>query len=82
MTKSDPSLEILNQAKDLLVKFANENNINLREHFDSVADFKEFVIGFTYRFMVEQMNIPSAQAFDLVMGEGAFENLYETLRVS
>ena len=68
------SLEVLNGVKDLIVKFANENNINLQEEFSSLKEFRGFVIAFTFKSL-RDMGMDTQEAFDIVAGDGAYEDL-------
>lgn len=68
------SIKLLNQVKDLLVGFANQNNIRLTDDFATVDDFKDFVIAFTFKALIDQ-GIETSKAFDLVLGAGSYEKL-------
>lgn len=66
--------ELLNAIKNLLVKFANENNIILAHEFGTPAKFKEFVIAFTFK-QLKELGVDTKDAFDMLMGDGAFDEM-------
>ena len=70
------SLTLLNGVKDLLVKFANENNINLQAEFGSVDEFKKFTIAFTFKQLVD-LGVEVKDAYDMVLGTGEYDALVE-----
>lgn len=68
------SLELVNAAQKFIIASANEGGINLRDEFETVEDFKKFVIAMTIKTLVDG-GYEVAKAFDLVVGDGAFERL-------
>lgn len=78
-TSNDISIQIINTVKSMIVELANRNNIVLSEQFASKEDFKEFVISFTFKLLTENMGYTTQQAFDLTLGQGAYDKLIEEL---
>jgi hypothetical protein len=70
------SLELLNGVKDLLVQFASENNINLRDEFETVDEFKKFTIALTFKQLVA-LGVEVKDAYDMVLGAGQYDELVE-----
>ncbi len=67
-------INLLNQVQRKIIDFANENNIDLRTQFKTVEKFKEFVIAFTIKSLVD-IGMEINKAYDLVMGDGKYEEL-------
>ena len=72
------SIKLLNAAQAFIVKFANDNQVNLEAEFGTVEKFKEFVIAITFKTLVDA-GIAVNEAFDLVMGDGAYSKLASDL---
>jgi hypothetical protein len=68
------SLETLNKVQTLLIDFANKEGINLADSFGTPEEFKQFVISFTIRALV-QMGLEVSEAYDMAMGQGSYEEL-------
>jgi hypothetical protein len=66
--------ELLNAVQAMLIEFANSNNISLRDEFKSVDQFKQFVIALTVKSLTDN-GIETSKAFDIVFGDGSFEQL-------
>ena len=66
--------ELLNAVQAMLIDFANSNNINLRDEFKSVDQFKQFVIALTVKTLTDS-GIELSKAYDIVFGDGSFEKL-------
>jgi len=66
--------ELLNAVKSLVIKFANESGIALASEFKSVAEFQQFIIGLTVKFMV-QAGFEIDAALDVVLGSGTFKQI-------
>lgn len=66
--------KLLNEVQKLLVAFANEQGISLREEFGTVEEFNKFVISFTFKALVDA-GLEIRKAYDAVMGNGAYEKL-------
>ena len=78
MSNTTKSLAILNQVQSLLISHANSNGINLADHFKTVQEFKDFVIGFAFQGLRDAgMDVP--EAFDATLGEGQYEALFNSL---
>jgi len=70
------STELLNKVQTFMIDFANSKNIRLDREFDSVEQFKQFVIAFTFKTLRE-IGIETDTAFDIVFGDGAYAKLAE-----
>jgi hypothetical protein len=65
---------LLNEVQKLLIAFANEEGISLHAEFKTVEAFKQFVIAFTIRSLME-IGLEINKAYDVVMGDGSYEKL-------
>jgi len=72
-------LQLLDAVKNLLIEFANEQGISLQDEFGSRDAFAQFVIGFTIRNLVEVCEMTVQQAYDTVMGDGAYKQLSDSV---
>lgn len=70
------SKDILNKVQAFMIDFANKEGIRLDSQFPSVEAFKEFVIAFTFKTLVE-IGMSTQDAFDMVFGNGAYNQLAE-----
>lgn len=68
------SLAFLNAFQAKIIEFANNEGIILSQHFDSVDAFKQFVIALAMK-MLTDMGIETRVAYDLVMGDGSYDEL-------
>ena len=66
--------DLLNKVQAMLIEFANANNINLRDEFKTVDDFKSFVIAFTFKSLTE-IGMAANDAYDMIFGAGEFDAL-------
>lgn len=69
------NLKLLNAINAKLVEVANESGIDLRKEFGTPEKFKEFVVSFTIKSVMDIRGISVEKAFDTVMGEGSFDAL-------
>mgnify|MGYP006967052016 CR=1 FL=1 len=69
------NVQLLNAAKDQIIKIANENNINLKDEFGTPDKFKQFVFSLTIKMIMEIGSMTVEQAYNIVMGEGSFQQL-------
>ena len=67
--------ELLNAVKDQIIKIANSNGMILKDEFGTIENFQKFVFSLTIKMVMEIGNISVEKAYDLVMGEGSFQNL-------
>lgn len=74
MTMTTKSISLLNAIKDKMIEVANQNGISLADHFADVTEFKQFVMAFTFK-VVREMGFETAEAFDIVFGEGSYDEL-------
>ena len=76
------SLGMVNAVKDLLVEFATAHDIALVEEFETPKQFKNFVIAFTIKALVN-FGASNEDACRMALG-GAFDdmvsNVYHKLR--
>ena len=68
------SLELLNKVQAFLVDQANAKGINLAADFATPEDFKQFVIGFAFKGL-RDAGATVKEAYDAVMGDGAYSEL-------
>lgn len=68
--------KLLNAIQAKLIEFANDNAISLHDEFGTVAKFKEFVIAFTFKMLIE-VGCTTEKAFDIVFGDGSYNKLAE-----
>jgi len=66
--------KVLNEVKNLMVKVATEKCINLQDEFGTTEKFKQFVISFTIKTLVD-MGVDIKDACDAVIGDGAYQQL-------
>jgi hypothetical protein len=69
------NVQLLNAVQRLLIDCANRNDINLAAEFDGPADFKRFVVGYTYRALRDSGMDPE-NAFDEIFGDGSYMVLF------
>ena len=72
--KQNMNIELLNNVQAFLIQQSNEAGINLASEFDSVEDFKRFVIGAAFKGL-RDAGATVQDAYDAVIGEGAYDNL-------
>ena len=66
--------ELLNTVKSKIIEIANAEGRILANEFGSQDQFKQFVISTTIKGLIDQgATLP--QAYDLVLGEGAYKQL-------
>ena len=70
-------LELLTKINQEMIKTANANGINLQDHFKTQDEFKNFVIAFTFKQLIDNFNMTVEEATDAVLGENAYEQIYE-----
>ena len=76
MTKPAAHIELLNQVQSMVIEFANRNGISLQDQFGSIEAFKKFVVGLTFKQLVEG-GVPTKQAYDAVFGDNSYESMFE-----
>ena len=71
--------ELLNKVQSTLIAFANEKGISLQAEFGTVEKFKQYVIAFTMRFLLD-IGFSVPDAFNAVMGnQAAYQQLAESV---
>lgn len=73
------NLELLNKIQVMLIEFANKNGISLQAEFGTVEKFKQFVMAFTVKAIVDICGMAVNQAWDIVFGSGSYEQLAESV---
>lgn len=75
---SSPQNKLLNGMQRLLIDFANDNGISLRDEFGTVDQFKQFVMAFTFKVLIDEgFSVPDA--FDRTFGDGSYSQLVDRL---
>jgi hypothetical protein len=71
--------ELLNKVQSTLIAFASEKGISLQAEFGTAEKFKQYVIAFTMRFLLDSgFSVP--EAFNAVMGnQAAYQHLAESV---
>jgi hypothetical protein len=59
----------------MVIEAANENGDLLDDQFKTKADFKNFIVSLSIRLTMDNSDMELEEAFDFVMGEGAFARL-------
>ena len=67
----------LNAIKNNIIAAANLKGVNLGDHFDSDDDFKQHVIAIAINYVMKRGK-PIEEAYDFVMGDGAYDKLKNT----
>jgi len=68
------NLKAINEVKNMIVKAATENGIDLADQFETPEAFKRFVLAFIFKNL-RDLGVPTNEAFDLTFGEGQYEEL-------
>ena len=69
--------ELLNAVKNEIIAIANRECRCLADEFESQDHFKQFIISTCIKGLTDQgATLP--QAYDLVLGEGAYQELADT----
>ena len=71
-------IDLLNQVQSFLITQANAKGINLADSFDSVEDFKQFVIGVAFKGL-QDAGMDVETSFDAVTGDGQYEALFQSV---
>ena len=71
-------IEMLNKAKELLVRYATDKGINLKKEFGTVENFNRFVIGLVFKALVTN-GVPVDKAMDATFGEGAYNEVFNAV---
>ena len=70
------SNQMLDQIQNAMIQAANASGVNLADHFDTVDEFKTFIISFTFQQLIEQ-GVSVEEATNMTLGENAYQNIYE-----
>lgn len=68
----------LNVVKNVIINFANENNIDLQAEFGTTETFKYWVMGLCFKTLVDG-GVATSEAFDAVFGDGRYDELVENV---
>lgn len=68
-------LTLLNEVQAFIIAQANASGMNLSDHFATVQEFKDFVVGMAFRGL-RDAGADVQTAFDATVGEGQFEALF------
>jgi hypothetical protein len=71
--------DLLNGIQSIIIDFANREGINLADEFATVQDFKQFVIARTFKQLT---GIEVEKAFDMTLGDGQFQAMFDRLRAA
>jgi len=69
------NINLLNQVQQVLIDHANTNGLDLSDGFSSPVEFKKFVIGFTFKGLLDA-GATAEEAYDAIFGEGEHDALY------
>jgi hypothetical protein len=69
------NIDFLNQVQQVLIDHANANGLDLSDGFSSPEEFKKFVIGFTFKRLLDA-GATAEEAYDAIFGEGEYDALY------
>lgn len=78
VSKTFDSLKLLNEVQSFMIEFANREGIELQKSFETVGEFKKFVIAFTIKSLLD-LGVEMQDAFDMVMGSGKYDELVEKI---
>lgn len=71
--------QLLNSVKNMIIDWANSEGVDLADHFQSRDDFAKWVISFTIKSVMDILSIELNAAYDIVMGDGSFNNLADSV---
>lgn len=71
------NLALLNAVQKLLIDFANKKGISLADEFETVDEFKKFVIAFTVKNLTD-LGMSVQTALDLTLGDGTYDRIVES----
>ena len=69
MTNQTFNTNLLNNVKNVFVAWAKAEKIDLSKNFKNREDFIKFLIAFTFKFCIENLNMSQDDALNLVLGE-------------
>jgi len=69
MTNQTFNTNLLNNVRNLFVAWAKSEKIDLNQHFKTREEFLKFLIAFTFKFAIENLNMSQDDALNLVLGE-------------
>lgn len=69
MSNQTFNANLLNNVKNVFVAWAKAEKIDLSKNFKNREDFIKFLIAFTFKFCIENLNMSQDDALNLVLGE-------------
>ncbi len=66
--------ELINAAKNYIVKAANREGISLRDEFATQSDFIKMVLATTFKTLTDA-GVETSEAYDAIFGEGRYDAL-------
>ena len=73
------NVEMLNEIKNLVIETANNAGVNLREHFKTQDEFKNFIIAMTFEKLTNELGYSVEDATNAVLGDDAYQTIYNTV---
>jgi hypothetical protein len=77
MSNQTFNANLLNNVKNVFVAWAKAEKIDLSKNFKNREDFIKFLIAFTFKFCIENLNMSQDDALNLVLGEQTVNQLAE-----
>ena len=71
--------QLVNSVKNMIIDWANNEGVNLADHFESRDDFAKWIISFTIKSVMDILSIELQAAYDIVMGDGSFNALADSV---
>ena len=69
------NVELIQSIQAKLVEVATENGIDLAEQFKTRKAWKDYVLSFTIKAVMDVMQWDVRKAYDAVLGDGKFQEL-------
>lgn len=77
MTNQTFNTNLLNNVKNVFVAWAKSEKIDLAKNFKTRGEFLKFLIAFTFKFCIENLNMSQDDALNLILGEQTVNQLAE-----
>ena len=77
-TMSNPN-NILNAIQTKVIEVCNADGINLADTFETVEDFKTWLLSFTIKMVMDVTGFTVKESMDIVCGDGSYNKLAETV---
>ena len=69
------NVELIQAIQGKLIDIATENGIDLADEFKTRKAWKDFVLSFTVKAVMDVMQWDVRKAYDVVLGNGKFQEL-------